>query len=29
MAVSVKEDDHWESERIAAIEQRFTQWVSS
>jgi putative spermidine/putrescine transport system substrate-binding protein len=29
MAVSVKEDDHWESERIAAIEQRFTQWVAS
>src|SRR5499427_8860686 len=29
MAVSVKEDDHWESERIAQIEQRFTQWVAS
>ena len=29
MAVSVKEDDHWESERIAEIEQRFTQWVAS
>ena len=29
MAVSVKEDDHWESERISAIEQRFTQWVAS
>jgi hypothetical protein len=25
----VKEDDHWESERIGEIEQRFTQWVSS
>ena len=29
MAVSVKEDDHWESEHIAQIEQRFTQWVAS
>jgi len=29
MAVSVKEDDQWESERIGEIEQRFTQWVSS
>jgi putative spermidine/putrescine transport system substrate-binding protein len=28
-AISVKEDDHWEFERIAQIEQRFTQWVSS
>ena len=29
MAVSVKEDDQWEAERIAQIEQRFTQWVAS
>src|ERR1051325_985464 len=28
-AISVKEDDHWEFERIAQIEQRFTQWVAS
>jgi putative spermidine/putrescine transport system substrate-binding protein len=28
-AVSVKEDDHWEADRIANIEERFTQWVAS
>jgi putative spermidine/putrescine transport system substrate-binding protein len=28
-AVSVKEDDHWEVDRIANIEERFTQWVAS
>jgi len=27
--ISVKEDDHWEAERITAIEERFTQWVAS
>jgi putative spermidine/putrescine transport system substrate-binding protein len=29
MAVSVKEDDQWESQRISKIEERFTQWLSS
>jgi len=29
LAVSVKEDDVWEADRIAAIEERFTQWVAS
>jgi putative spermidine/putrescine transport system substrate-binding protein len=29
LAVSVKEDDVWEAGRIAAIEERFTQWVAS
>jgi len=28
-AISVKEDDHWEADRITAIEERFTQWVAS
>ena len=28
-AISVKEDDQWEFERIEQIEQRFTQWVAS
>ncbi|MFL6797530.1 MAG: ABC transporter substrate-binding protein [Xanthobacteraceae bacterium] len=28
-AVSVREDDQWEVERIAAIEERFTRWLSS
>jgi len=29
LAVSVREDDEWEADRIAAIEERFTQWLSS
>ena len=29
LAVSVKEDDVWEADRIAAIEERFTQWLAS
>ena len=29
MAVSVKEDDEWEADRIAQIEERFTRWLSS
>jgi putative spermidine/putrescine transport system substrate-binding protein len=29
MAVSVKEDDVWEADRIAQIEERFTQWLAS
>jgi putative spermidine/putrescine transport system substrate-binding protein len=29
LAVSIKEDDHWEADRIIQIEERFTQWVSS
>ncbi len=29
LAVSVKEDDIWEAERISAIEERFTQWLAS
>jgi putative spermidine/putrescine transport system substrate-binding protein len=29
LAVSVREDDGWEADRIAAIEERFTQWLSS
>jgi putative spermidine/putrescine transport system substrate-binding protein len=28
-AISVREDDQWEAERIAQIEQRFTQWLAS
>jgi putative spermidine/putrescine transport system substrate-binding protein len=28
-AVSVREDDEWEADRIGKIEERFTQWVSS
>ena len=27
-AVSVKEDDEWEADRIAQIEERFTQWLA-
>jgi putative spermidine/putrescine transport system substrate-binding protein len=29
MAVSVKEDDQWEADRIVQIEERFTRWLSS
>jgi putative spermidine/putrescine transport system substrate-binding protein len=29
LAVSVREDDAWEADRIAAIEERFTRWLSS
>jgi len=29
LAVSVKEDDIWEADRIAEIEERFTQWLAS
>jgi putative spermidine/putrescine transport system substrate-binding protein len=29
VAVSVKENDEWEAERIAAIEERFKSWLSS
>jgi putative spermidine/putrescine transport system substrate-binding protein len=29
LAVSVKEDDVWEAERIAQIEERFTAWLAS
>jgi putative spermidine/putrescine transport system substrate-binding protein len=29
VAVSVKEDDVWEADRIAKLEERFTQWLSS
>jgi putative spermidine/putrescine transport system substrate-binding protein len=28
-AVSVREDDQWEAERIAKIEERFMQWLGS
>ena len=28
-AVSVKEDDTWEVDRIAKLEERFTQWLAS
>ena len=28
-AISVKEDDKWEADRIVGIEERFTQWVAS
>jgi putative spermidine/putrescine transport system substrate-binding protein len=29
LAVSVKEDEEWEADRIAQIEERFTQWLAS
>jgi hypothetical protein len=29
IAVSVRENDEWESERIAQIEERFNRWLSS
>jgi putative spermidine/putrescine transport system substrate-binding protein len=29
LAVSVREDDEWEADRIVAIEERFRQWLSS
>jgi len=29
LAVSIKEDDHWEADRIAHIEERFAQWLAS
>ncbi|MCC6777189.1 MAG: ABC transporter substrate-binding protein [Hyphomicrobiales bacterium] len=29
LAVSVRGDDHWEADRIAPVEERFTQWVAS
>ena len=29
LAVSVREDDVWEADRIAQIEERFTQWLAS
>jgi putative spermidine/putrescine transport system substrate-binding protein len=29
VAVSVKEDDTWEADRIAKVEERFTQWLAS
>jgi len=29
VAVSVKEDDAWEADRIAQIEERFTAWLAS
>jgi putative spermidine/putrescine transport system substrate-binding protein len=29
LAVSVREDDEWEADRIIAIEERFRQWLSS
>lgn len=29
LAVSVKGDDQWEADRIAQVEERFTQWVAS
>ena len=28
-AVSVKEDDTWEVDRITKLEERFTQWLAS
>ncbi len=28
LAVSIKEDDHWEADRIAQIEERFAQWLA-
>lgn len=28
-AISVREDDQWEADRIVQIEQRFTQWLAS
>ena len=29
LAVSIREDDEWEADRISAIEERFMQWVAS
>jgi putative spermidine/putrescine transport system substrate-binding protein len=29
LAVSIREDDEWEADRIVAIEERFRQWLSS
>jgi putative spermidine/putrescine transport system substrate-binding protein len=29
LAVSVKEDEEWEADRIAQIEERFAQWLAS
>jgi putative spermidine/putrescine transport system substrate-binding protein len=29
LAVSIEENDVWEADRIAAIEERFTQWLAS
>jgi putative spermidine/putrescine transport system substrate-binding protein len=29
LAVSVTEDDHWEIDHIAQLEERFTQWLAS
>jgi putative spermidine/putrescine transport system substrate-binding protein len=29
LAVSVREDDEWEADRITQIEERFTQWLAS
>ena len=29
LAVSVKEDEEWEADRIAQIEERFTEWLAS
>ena len=28
-AISVREDDQWEADRIVQIEQRFMQWLAS
>ena len=28
-ALSVREDDQWEADRIVQIERRFTQWLAS
>ena len=28
-AISVRDDDQWEADRIVAIEERFTQWLAS
>lgn len=29
VAVSVKENDAWEADRIAGLEERFSQWLAS
>jgi putative spermidine/putrescine transport system substrate-binding protein len=29
MAISIKEDDQWEADRISQIEERFNQWLAS
>ena len=29
LAVSIREDDEWEADRIVALEERFTQWLAS